>query len=202
MSKPQNPSKAPPPPQIVRAAQLPRIEMIPARFYRHAPRRAAPVWIVLHATHGAEGVGKARDGALELHNQKPTTPKAEQRSPHVFIDTGEIVQCVPLTCEAWHAKQTGNMFGIGLELCGSADQTRAQWMDAASLPMLGLCAEYMRKLSEDLLIPLEVRSDDEIQRHMPGVVTHAQLSKVFHESNHYDPGPNFPLAELIAAAKS
>lgn len=193
-------------PTITRAAlaSLPTTyELIAARFYRHSERRAAPIWIVIHATHGAEGVGKARDGALAMQRLPVTTPRDKQVSTHLFVDTGEVIQSVPFGHEAWHAGHTGNLYGIGIELCGSADQSRDQWFDAASLPMLGLAAAVVRRLSDELLIPLQYREGKELVDRVPGVTTHAAIAKAFPgETNHTDPGPSFPLAELLAAAST
>lgn len=195
--RPKGKTLTPPPAVIVRANVLPEISQVPARFFR-PHRRAAPIWIVIHATHGAEGVGKAMDGALELARLKPTEPK---RSAHLLIDTSAIVQCVPYESEAFHAGHNGNMYGIGIEMCGSADQTAAQWLDARSLPMLKMVATIIRKLSDQYLIPLAFREGEDLVSRVPGVTTHAALAKAFpHDTTHYDPGPNFPLTELLAAA--
>jgi hypothetical protein len=200
--QPANPSKSPPAPRIVRANVVPQLQHIPARFMR-PHRRAAPIWLVIHATHGAEGAGKAVAGALELQRLKVTTPRAQQRSTHLIIDTSAIVQCVPYESEAWHAGSHGNQFGIGIELCGSADQSRAEWFDAASLPMLNIAATILRKLADQFLIPLAFREGEDLVNRVPGVTTHAALVKAFpHDSTHYDPGPNFPITELIAAASA
>ncbi len=181
--------------------QLPEITYIEARFYRRAPRRERPIWLVIHATHGAEGRGKARDGALELAHLPPDAPKEKQRSPHVFIDTGEVVQCVPWDREAWHAGHHANVYGEGFELCGRADQTRAQWFDGLSLPMLQLAARVLRWRAGLHAIPLQFVHADLLRQMKPGVTTHAEISKAFPaDTNHTDPGPEFPMADLLAAA--
>ena len=187
-----------PTPTIVRADKLPSIAFIEARFYRRGKRRAKPLWVVIHATHGAEGTGKARDGATELATLPDTAVK---RSAHAIIDTADVVQCVPWECEAWHAGAHANRYGEGIELCGSADQTRDQWFDAASLPMLGLAAHVVRWRCEALAVPMVARTADELRKFIPGITTHAEIAKAFPaDTTHYDPGPHFPLAELLAAA--
>jgi hypothetical protein len=30
-----------------------------------------------------------------------------------------------------------------------------------------------------------------------GILTHAQISRVFKKSDHYDPGPHFPFSEFV-----
>ncbi len=170
-------------------------ELIQAKHFRQA-RRASPIWLVLHATHGAEGKGKARDGALAIARDDSAAV-----STHLFIDQTEVIQSVPFGCEAWHAGHTANIFGIGIELCGRADQSRDQWFDTASRPMLGLAAAVLRRLSEELLIPLIYRDEGALHRRVPGVTTHATVTRAFPgETDHTDPGEHFPLADLLAAA--
>lgn len=171
---------------------------VEARFYRKGPRRCKPLWMVIHATHGAEGRGKARDGALELA-QLPDD--ARKRSPHAIIDTSQIVQCVPWDCEAYHCGQTGNRYGEGVELCGMADQTTAQWFDAASLPMLQLAASFVRWRCDVRGIPLEWVTRDELREHKSGITSHAEISRAFRESNHWDPGPSFPITAFVEAVR-
>jgi hypothetical protein len=43
------------------------------------------------------------------------------------------------------------------------------------------------------------RTATDLRAHSPGVTTHAEISKAFRESVHYDPGPHFPIAEFMEA---
>lgn len=181
------------------AALVEPLPYIDARFYRRAPRRSEPLWIVIHATHGAEGPGKAREGARELAELPPDTKR--KRSAHVLIDTREVVQCVPWDCEAYHCGQSGNRWGEGVELCGRADQTSAQWLDAQSLPMLQLAARLVRWRCDVRRIPLDWCTRDDLRARKPGITTHAEISRAFRESNHWDPGPSFPISAFLAAVR-
>lgn len=171
--------------------------MIRARYQR-APRRMAAIWVVLHCTAGSEGPGKARDGALE--HARPGLQRP--RSCHFFVDTIEVVQCVGTHCEAWHAGHTANMHGIGIELCGAATQTREQWLDARSLPMLALAARLTRQLCDEHGIPAAFVGAHEVRLNTPGITTHAEISKAFPtETTHTDPGPCFPSADFVRAVQ-
>ena len=59
------------PPSIVAIPALPPITKRDARWYRRAPRRARPIWIVLHCTDGHEGARKAEDVAHMLATIPP-----------------------------------------------------------------------------------------------------------------------------------
>lgn len=179
---------------------LPRPRFVEAKWYRHTTRRNPAIWIVLHCTHGAEGVRAAEDGAAELAK---LPDNARKRSVHWFVDTDSIVQCVPTECEAWHAGMTANRYGEGIELCGRADQTREQWMDAASLPMLAIAARLVRERADKLAIPLRFITATQVRARMPGITTHAEISRAFPaDTTHSDPGPAFPLAEFMAAVQA
>lgn len=193
----QPPPLAAVPGLLVAAPALPPLRVLLAK-YKRAQRRHAPIWIVIHCTAGAEGKGKAWDGAHELHNCPPT----RKRSAHYFVDSAEVVQCVAPNSEAWHAGKHANVYGIGIELCGRATQTRAQWLDGDSLPTLRLAARLVHELCATYQIPKVLLSGDQLQRVLPGITTHAAVSAAFPaETDHTDPGPHFPLEEFVAAVK-
>jgi N-acetyl-anhydromuramyl-L-alanine amidase AmpD len=201
MTTAPNPPPPPPPPRnpIVAVVERQTIPLVEARYYTRGPRHTPAIWLVLHATHGAEGVGKAMDGALELANLQPGD---RERSTHLIIDTTQVVQCVPFASIAWHAGHNANAFGESIELCGRADQTRAQWLDAQSLPMLCIAAGILRWRSNVLGIPLVHVGPADLVQHRSGVTTHAEITQAFpHDTNHTDPGPGFPFTELLAAAR-
>lgn len=185
------------------ALALPNIAMIEARWYRRGPRRSRAIWLVVHATHGAEHARAAEDGARELQRIPPKAQGGRERSAHLFVDCDSVVQCVPFECEAYHAGPHANQYGEGIELCGRADQTREQWLDAQSLPMLALAAHVLRWRSDMLFVPLVFRGPGDLVKRIPGVTTHAAISAAFPgDTNHSDPGEHFPLVELLEAARS
>ena len=124
-------------------------------------------------------------------------------SAHYCLDTRDVVRCVPENSEAWHAGKNANRHGIGIELCGSPYQTRADWLDDLSRPMLAHCARLLADLSVSHGIPLISRTAPELAELVPGVTTHAAVSSAFPaDTSHWDPGPGFPLEELLEAARA
>jgi len=193
---------AAPPNPIVAVSALPHIAFVPAAWYRTGRRRERAFWVVLHCTAGAEGKRKAEDCAHMLANIPPRAQGGKPRSAHLVIDTDSCVQCVPFECEAWHCGGHGNRLGEGIELRGSDKQTRAQWLDAQSLPMLAIAAHVVRWRCDELQIPVEFCDAAALRAERPGVTTHAEVSRAFpQDTSHYDPGPHFPLQELLAAAR-
>lgn len=190
----------PQPPTIIAVPALPPIKLVEARWFRGGPRRKRPIWIVLHATDGWEGLRKAEDGAHELAN---IPVGAKKRSVTWIVDTNSIVQCVPVGCEAFHAGRNANMFGEGIELCGRASQTREQWFDAMSLPMLQLAARLVRVRADALGIPLRYLKGPELRANIPGITTHMEITRAFPaDTAHTDPGAGFPLDEFLAAVQA
>lgn len=198
MTAPTNPTHSVP--LITAVPALPAIKLVEARWFRGGPRRKKPIWIVLHCTDGVEGPRKAEDGAHELAN---IPVGARRRSCHWIVDTDSIVMCVPVEHEAFHAGRNANMFGEGIEICGRASQTRDQWLDALSLPMLQLAARLVRVRADALGIPLRLLKGPELRANIPGITTHMEITRAFPaDTAHTDPGAGFPLDEFLAAVQA
>lgn len=162
--------------------------------YSRAVRK--PSVIVLHCTDGHEGTTKDTDAAIEI--SKPL-PKGKERSFHFVVDADSATACVEPKFTAWHARKHGNAVGIGIEICGSADQTRAQWLDALSLATLQITARLCAELCRDFAIPPVALSEAGLRAGLRGITTHHIVSQAWKESTHYDPGPHFPFADFLEA---
>jgi N-acetyl-anhydromuramyl-L-alanine amidase AmpD len=177
---------------VGQAAWRARLELQPA------PAAVASL-IVLHSTEGYEGIKKA-DGVAAMF-AAPILPPEKPRSSHYVIDTTSCIRCVPDLMTAWHCGHTGNAFGIGIELCGRADQTRAEWLDALSLPMLNIAARLIADLCREYQIPPVVVNDSHLRAGKSGITTHSFVSLAWKESSHHDPGPGFPLGAIVMAVR-
>ena len=166
--------------------------------HRRAVRRGPVLWLVLHSTEGYEGPGRAIACARWLAKPKK---RGRRSSAHYILDGRDIVHLVHDDAEAWHAGTTANKHGIGIELCGSARQTREQWLDAQSAPMLIHAAMLIRALADRHAIPLNVACAQDLKQFRRGVTTHADVTMAFGETTHWDPGPSFPMMDLIIAAR-
>jgi N-acetyl-anhydromuramyl-L-alanine amidase AmpD len=183
-----NPIQAVPAPLVVKS--------IPAHLGNYSRVTRIPTTIVIHATHGAEGLTKDTDSALEI--SKPL-PKGKERSFHYAVDANSATQSVRDEYTAWHARRHGNSIGIGIELCGMADQSREQWLDPISLGTLRIAARLCADICARWSIPPTLVDAAGLLEGHPGITTHDFVSKAWKESDHWDPGPHFPLAEFIAA---
>ena len=192
--------KQPPPPPdepVIVAASGPLIiKHRPASAANYARTRQSPRRIVLHCTDGHEGVRKDDDVAA-LFAKPDLHPR---RSAHYVVDTDSVTMCVPEAFVAWHCGRSGNSESIGIELCGRAAQTRAEWLDAMSLPMLNLAARLVAEICVRRAIPCRVVNAQGLVAGASGITTHEYVRDAWHETRHYDPGPHFPLAAFVRAA--
>lgn len=144
-------------------------------------------WVVLHTMETAEGNSIAES----IGGSWFTNPDA-QASAHYCVDNDSIVQCVNEGDYAWAAGPTGNYLGIQIEMAGRASQSRAEWLDDYSRAMLERVAALTADICTRQGIPVRVLTDEQVAAGEPGITTHAALARVFRETNHTDPGPNFP----------
>lgn len=169
--------------------------------YSRAPRRPGePSLVVIHATHGAEG-----QGPIDLNvaaGIAKALPSGKRVSFHYAVDADSAVRCVPDLALAWHAGKTGNARGIGVEICGRADQTRAQWLDGVSLRTLSNTARLVASLCLAHTIPPVLLDVPELLAGHRGITTHHRVSLAWGESHHWDPGVGFPLVDFVVAVSS
>ncbi len=145
------------------------------------------IWIVWHTTEGSEGLRSAEDG--NAYDARRT----DGTSTHVFVDANSVVQEVNSGDRAWAALSVANNRGYQIELCARAGQTKAQWADAASAPMLELAAQHAARVCIKHGIPPRWLNEADVRARRPGMITHKNVTDWL-EGTHTDPGPNFPYA--------
>lgn len=144
-------------------------------------------WVVLHTMETAEG-----NSIAESIGGSWFTNPAAQASAHYCVDNDSIVQGVNEGDYAWASGPTGNYLGIQIEMAGRASQSRAGWLDDYSRAMLERVAALTADICTRQGIPVRVLTDEQVAAGEPGITTHAALARVFRETDHTDPGPNFP----------
>lgn len=174
--------------------EYPDLRFMPPAAYGTGRDGKAVRYIVIHYTAGAERNTSAEDGAVYDQNRTDGT------STHYFVDSNSIVQCVLTSNRANAARAKGNRLGIQYELCGTV-QTRAQWLDAASLPTLQNAAKQVARDCKKYDIPVrrlsvaETRAAwDKFPNGPKGIVGHVDCTNAYPEDggDHTDPGPQFP----------
>jgi hypothetical protein len=162
----------------------------PAAFEYGRPA-GRPLWVVIHTTEGSEGLRSAEDGAAY------DARRTDGTSTHYFADQDTVVQCVNTADRANAARATGNLRGIHHELCGVAAQNPTQWHDAASLGTLRNDAKQAARDCRRWGIPIKKLTVAEVRAFKPGFCEHNDISAAFGESDHTDPGRNYPWTEYL-----
>ncbi len=175
---------------------LERVRFVKARHFTDAltPKH----WIVLHSMEAPEASTTAENVANWFASE--ASPKS---SAHYCIDADSVVQCVDADKIAWHAPGL-NQHGIGLEHAGYARQTVTQWRDAFSTAMLERSARLCAALCAQRGIPAQLVAAEQLRQSKAagwrlhhGITTHAEVSRAFGKSDHWDPGPGFPMEDYL-----
>lgn len=178
----------------MQSTEHPELRWVPPRAFGRGRDGKAVCYIVIHYTAGSERSTSAEDGAAFDQRREDGT------STHYFTDQNSIVQCVLTSDRANAARHKGNRLGIQYELCGTM-QTRAQWLDAASLATLKLAAWQAAKDCRKYGIPVRRLSVSETRRAWTeypngpkGIVGHIDCTNAYPEDggDHTDPGKEFP----------
>ena len=179
---------------MAQSAEYPDLKWVPAKAKGSGRDGKAVRYIVIHYTAGSERSTSAEDGAA--YDQRRT----DGVSTHFFVDQNSVIQCVRTSDRANAARTKGNRLGIQYELCGTV-QTRAQWLDAASLPTLKLAAKQVARDCKKYNIPVRRLSVSETRRAWTeypngprGIVGHVDCTRAYPEDggDHTDPGDAFP----------
>jgi N-acetyl-anhydromuramyl-L-alanine amidase AmpD len=163
---------------------------VEAKYYTKIPRSEKERAVRVVVIHDMEAAEKG-DTAESIANYFKTMPDNRKASAHICIDNDSIVQCVPDNSVAYGAPGANND-GIQIELAGYGKQTRAQWLDDYGQQMLDLAAEVVAQYCLKYDIPVAHLTNAQLSQGEKGIVGHAQVSEVYQESDHTDPGPSFP----------
>lgn len=158
---------------------------VQARWFTPTNGRAIK-WIVIHSMEAPESSNTAENVANYF---KAGTVKA---SAHYCVDNNSVVQCV-LDKDVAYAAPGANSTGLHIELAGYARQSRAEWLDAYSQPMLRLAAKLTADKLREFGIPIQSIAAAGLLAGLPGITRHVDVSNAFHLSTHTDPGVGFPM---------
>lgn len=137
------------------------------------------------------------DSAEVIARDFATRPETQKASAHICIDADSIVQCVYDSYVAF-AAPGANHDGIQIELAGFGAQKTTDWRDNYSNAMLGLAADAAAQYCLKFNLPVRQLTDDQLKQGLPGFVGHNQVSRVYKQSDHTDPGLGFPWLRFLA----
>jgi len=165
------------------------IPFLAARHFKPAGRTRVDLVVI----HSAE-IGESLDGAEALMRACAVSERVA--SWHFAVDADSVTQSVKEEDIAFHAPGA-NANGIGIELCGRARQTEAEWADDFSRSVIARAANLTAALCRRWSIPAAFVPADGLLRGVRGVTTHREVSVAFKKSTHDDPGPNWPTQRFM-----
>jgi N-acetyl-anhydromuramyl-L-alanine amidase AmpD len=159
---------------------------VQARNFTRAAGANLPVSrIVIHDMEMAEK-GTTAESCAALF----ASSNAPQASAHFCVDSDTVVQCVDIDRIAWHAPP--NTGSIGIEHAGFANQNLTSWLDDYGKAMLNRSAALCAWLCLLLDVPARWLTPAQLRAGERGLCTHASVSAAWHQTDHSDPGPDFP----------
>lgn len=168
-------------------------EFIPAKVQKHGRAKQVRL-IVIHSTESLETEGGARQ--IAHYFQHPSRPG----SSHVVVDDVDIIQCVHDSDTAAGAVGA-NSDGIHIEQVGKADQTPLEWGDTYSMAVIENCANVTAQYCLKYGIPPVRLTVAQIRAGEKGIAGHVDISQAYPGTGHWDPGPNYPFPQFLAAVK-
>lgn len=120
-------------------------------------------------------------------------------SYHRLVDaSGQITLANTDDWQTWSVGNKGNDIALHVSLVAQAKMTRAEWL--AQPKMLEGCARVIAYWARTYDIPLVKLSREELGAGKHGVAGHLE-AQVWGNTDHWDPGYNFPYDVVLARAK-
>lgn len=157
-----------------------------------------PIRLVIHATNPGVGYPEASAAGMALSTARYFQSPSTGGSAHHVADVSRIVRCLPDTTVAYHAPP--NTHSLGYEICGEGgalsvapkNYTREQWLSPEVWPAVMRIALQVQADAIKYGIPRRRMSVAEVADNEKGICGHVDVSQAFHQSDHTDPGPDFP----------
>jgi N-acetyl-anhydromuramyl-L-alanine amidase AmpD len=121
-------------------------------------------------------------------------------SAHYCVDSDTVIQCVREQDIAWHARG-GNTRSIGIELAGRAGQGPSGWADEYSYAVLEQAAAVAADVCRRYAIPVRWLRAEGLLGGRRGLTGHVEVSRAFRKSDHWDPGPAFPVSHFLGLVR-
>lgn len=174
------------------AFDIDQVPFTPAMYSREFSGVRKIRLIVIHSMEFPETGDTAESCAQYFQNPCDEHGVPRPSAAHLCVDNNSIVRCV-LDNNIAGAAPGANHDGLQMELAGYATQTEAEWLDDYGRALLDNAANAAAQWCLKYDIPVRLLTNAELADGVSkGFVSHAQVSEVFKQSDHWDPGPAFP----------
>lgn len=170
-------------------------EMIQAS-YHGGEGNLPPIRQVIHCTAPGIGYPAASAKGQAVGTARYFQTPATGGSAHWVFDIAEAVRCLADSTVGYHAPP--NPHSLGYEICGEVTYTREQWLSPEVWPAVVDCAAQVKADAHKYGIPIHKLTVAETAADHAGQCGHVDVSEAFHQSDHTDPGPNFPWDRFMA----
>lgn len=179
-------------PQPYPGPDTPQWPFVKAKWYKEIPGVYRKVrLVVMHDMEYPEKMTAAEDVARYFQNPRNDKGEPVKASAHICVDADSTVQCVKDRNVAF-AAPGANSDGIQVEMAGYGRQTRVEWLDVYSTQLLLRSADAVALYLRKFYLPTELLTASQVRAGSKGITGHVMVSQAYGESNHTDPGPNFP----------
>lgn len=168
------------------------MEFLAAR--QHGPADNYPITrIVMHGTVSPCVPGGAAAVARMFHTS------SRDASTQYVVDPTTVVQCVPENVIAYGAPP--NKGAIHVEQCDPQGGSPSRWQDAPHQAMLRLAARLVAGLCKKYDLPIRKLDPADLLAGRKGICGHADVSQAWHQTDHVDPGPDYPWEQFLSLVR-
>lgn len=172
----------------------------PRAAHGSKPRKASDIrWAVIHSAEASDSIGSDHTAeAVARFFADGSDP--DRASTQLAVDRDSCVRMLPDLVVPWGAPGA-NANGVHVEICGRATWSASTWLSKTNRPMLDRAAFKVAMWCYHYDIPRKWVGPVALRNGTPGLTTHADVSKAFVGSGHFDPGPNFPKTLFLDLVK-
>jgi hypothetical protein len=112
---------------------------------------------------------------------------------------------VPEDTQAYHAPPNAHSLGIEITAEGGdypKNYSRDEWLSPQVWPAVQRAATRARDLCDRYGLPLVKLTPADLLAGKKGICGHVDVSQAWHQTNHTDPGPNFPWDRFMAEVQN
>lgn len=161
------------------------------KFNFGGPRKSKIQAVFIHTTENDIGTPAENVANYQI--------RTRTGSYHCLVDTQKLLIENTDDWITWSTGNLGNDVGLHMSFVARAAMTRQQWLNNRAMLSIGAwkVAQWCRAYG----IPAKFVTGPELARGVKGVSTHFE-ARIWGNTDHTDPGPNFPMQEFLEMVRT